>query len=122
MLYYRGAKEAKLVSLYIMLSTLSESGRKVLRDRPGWIRKVNREVERMGVKVRAQYAVLGPYDFVTVLEAADNETVSRVSIELGARGSVQMMTMAAIPLDEFIARLEHGKGRRPRAGRTPKAR
>ncbi len=102
------------MGLYIMLSTLSESGRKVLRERPGWIRKVNREVERMGARVRAQYAVLGPYDFVTVLEAADNETVSRVSIELGARGSVQMMTMAAIPLDEFIGRLERGSGRSAR--------
>jgi uncharacterized protein with GYD domain len=104
------------VALYIMLSTLFESGRKVLRERPGWIRKVNREVERMGAKVRAQYAVLGPYDFVTVLEAPDNETVSRVSIELGARGSVQMMTMPAIPLDEFIGRLERGgmgKRRKP---------
>jgi uncharacterized protein with GYD domain len=122
MLYYRGEREAQLVSLYIMMSTLSESGRKVLRDRPGWIRKVNREVERMGARVRAQYAVLGPYDFLTVLEAPDNETVSRVSIELGARGSVQMITMAAIPLDEFISRLEHGRGRRASPGRTPKAR
>jgi uncharacterized protein with GYD domain len=100
------------VATYIMLSTLSDEGRKVLRDRPGWIRKVNRELEGMGVKVRAQYAVLGPYDFVTVVEAPDNETVSRVSIELGARGSVQMMTLAAIPLDAFIARLERGGPRR----------
>lgn len=91
---------------YIMLSSLSESGRKVLRERPGWIRKVNRELERKGAKVRAQYAVLGPYDFVTVLEAADNETVSSISIEMGARGSVNMMTMPAIPLDTFISRLE----------------
>ena len=102
-----------------MLSTLSDSGRKVLRERPGWIRKVNRELEHMGVKVTAQYAVLGPYDFVTVIEAPDNETVSRVSIELGARGSVHMMTMAAIPLDAFIARLERDGV--PRA-RKPKRR
>ena len=105
---------------YVMLSSLSESGRKVLRERPGWIRKVNRELERKGAKVRAQYAVLGPYDFVTVLEAPDNETVSCISIEIGARGSVSMMTMPAIPLDTFIARLEESGqrgGGRPRKGR-----
>ena len=94
--------------LYIMMSTLSESGRKVLRERPGWIRKVNADVERMGVRVIAQYALLGPYDFLSVLEAPDNATVSRVSVELGARGGAAGMTMAAIPLDEFIARLERG--------------
>jgi uncharacterized protein with GYD domain len=102
------------VSLYIMLSTLSESGRKVLRERPGWIRKVNADVERMGARVVAQYAVLGPYDFVTVVEAPDNATISRVSVELGARGGVVGMTMAAIPLDEFIQRLEGGGARAPR--------
>jgi uncharacterized protein with GYD domain len=96
------------VSLYVMLSTLSESGRKVLRERPGWIRKVNADVQRMGARVVAQYAVLGPYDFVTIVEAPDNATISRVSVELGARGGVAGMTMAAIPLDEFIARLERG--------------
>jgi uncharacterized protein with GYD domain len=94
------------VAHYVMLSTLSESGRKVLRERPGWIRKVNRELAGRGVKVLAQYALLGPYDFVTVLEAPDNETVSSLSIEMGARGSVQMMTLPAIPLDAFIGRLE----------------
>ena len=99
------------MALYIMLSTLSETGRKVVRKLPGSIRKVNQEVGRMGVKVVAQYAVLGPYDFVTVIEAPDNETVTRVSMELGARGSVQMMTMPAIPVDTFISRLA-GTGRR----------
>jgi uncharacterized protein with GYD domain len=96
-----------------MLSTLSESGRKVLRGRPGWIRKVNADVRRMGARVVSQYAVLGPYDFVTIIEAPDNATISRVSVELGARGGVAGMTMAAIPLDEFIGRLEGGAGRRP---------
>ena len=95
-----------MVAHYVMLSSLSESGRKVIRERPGWIRKVNRELEGKGVKVLAQYALLGPYDFVTIVEAPDNETVSAVSIELGARGSVHMMTMPAIPLDRFISRLE----------------
>jgi len=104
--------------LYIMLSSLSETGRQVIRKLPGSIRKVNAEVGRMGARVIAQYAVLGPYDFVTVLEAPDNETVSRISVELGARGSVQMMTMPAIPVDDFISRLasrprQRGARRRP---------
>ncbi len=105
---------------YVMLSTLSESGRKVLRERPGWIRKVNKELEAKGAKVKAQYAVLGPYDFVTILEAADNETISSISVEMGARGSVQMMTMPAIPLDTFISRLSgrsRARGGRRRARR-----
>lgn len=115
-----GDSKEPTVSLYVMLSTLSESGRKVLRERPGWIRKVNGDVERMGARVVAQWAVLGPYDFVTVIDAADNAAVARVSVELGARGSVQMMTMAAIPMDEFIGRLEGsqtGKRRERRAER-----
>lgn len=102
---------------YVMLSTLSESGRKVIRERPGWIRKVNRELAGKGVRVLAQYALLGPYDFVTIVEAPDNETVSSVSIEMGARGSVQMMTMPAIPLDTFINRLEPRGGASARRGR-----
>ncbi len=96
------------MALYIMLSTLTESGRKVLRERPGWIRKVNADVTRMGVRVICQYALLGPYDFLSVIEAPDNATVSRVSVALGARGGAAGMTMAAIPLDEFIGRLERG--------------
>ena len=107
------------MSVYVMLSTLSESGRKVLRGRPGWIRKVNADMQRMGARVVAQYAVLGPYDFVTIIEAPDNATISRVSVELGARGGVAGMTMAAIPLDEFIERLE-GSGPR-RQGKKKRA-
>src|SRR5439155_25123813 len=91
-----------------MMSTLSEPARKLLRERPGWIRKVNADVEPMGVRVIAQYALLGPYDFLSVIEAPDNATVSRVSVELGARGGAAGMTMAAIQLDEVIARLERG--------------
>jgi uncharacterized protein with GYD domain len=102
---------------YVMLSSLSEAGRKVLHARPGWIRKVNRELSRRGAKVIAQYAVLGPYDFVTILEAPDNETVSSISIEMGARGSVQMMTLPAIPLDTFIDRLERGESAARRKGK-----
>src|SRR2546428_8605614 len=105
--------------MYVMLSTLSESGRKVLRGRPGWIRKVNADVQRMGARVVSQYAVLGPYDFVTIIEAPDNATISRVSVELGARGGVAGMTMAAIPLDEFIGRLERGTAPR-RSGKEQK--
>jgi len=64
---------------------------------------VNKELEALGVKVIAQYAVLGPYDFVNIVEAPDNETVARVSAELASRGSVKIQTLVAIPTDDFIA-------------------
>jgi len=90
---------------YIMLSTLTDEGRKTIKMRPERIKEVNKEIEKMGVKVLEQYAVLGPYDFVNIVEAANNETISRVSIELGSRGTVKIMTLAAIPIDKFEKKL-----------------
>ncbi len=94
------------MATYIMLSTLTDEGAKTIKERPGRIKEVNQEIEALGVKVKAQYAVLGAYDFVNIVEAPDNETVARVSIELSSRGSVKIQTLAAIPIDEFIAKLE----------------
>ncbi|MFZ5995425.1 MAG: GYD domain-containing protein [Thermodesulfobacteriota bacterium] len=94
------------MGIYVMLSSLTGEGRETLKKHPERIKEVNKEVEAMGVKILAQYAVLGPYDFVNILEAPDNNTVTKVSVELGARGTMQGMTLAAIPIDEFIASLK----------------
>lgn len=94
------------MATYILLSTLTDEGRRTLRERPERIQEVNREVEALGAKVIGQYAVLGPYDFVNIVEAPDNETVARISVELGARGTVQIMSLPAIPVDAFIAGLK----------------
>jgi len=88
---------------YILLSSLTDEGWKTVREKPERIREVNRELQAYGVRVISQYAVLGPYDFVNIVEAADNETIAKVSIELGARGTIKIVSMAAIPIDEFIA-------------------
>ena len=90
------------MSIYVMLSTLTDEGRRTVKQNPDRIKEVNKEVEAMGVEILGQYALLGPYDFVNILDAPDNETISRVAIELGARGTIQTMTMAAMSLDEFI--------------------
>lgn len=94
--------------LYIMLSSLTDDGMETLHEHPRRIKEVNQEVEKMGAKVLQQWAVLGPYDFVNLVEAPDNETIARVSVALGARGTVKLMTLPAIPIDEFIAGLEAG--------------
>jgi len=93
------------MAIYVMLTTLTDEGRKTVKANPQRIREVNREVEAMGAKILAQYVLLGPYDFVNILEAPDNKTVSKVAMELGSRGTLQTMTMAAMTLDEFIASL-----------------
>ena len=93
---------------YILLSTLTDEGRRTVKERPERIQEVNKEIEALGAKVMSQYVVLGPYDFVNVVEAPDNKTIARVSMELGARGTIQIMSMAAIPINEFIASIKKG--------------
>ncbi len=87
---------------YIILSTLTDEGRKTIKEKPKRIKEVNKELEKMGVKVLQQFALLGQYDFVNIVEAKNNEAVMKMSVELGARGSVQLTTLPAITVDEFI--------------------
>jgi len=89
-----------------MLTTLTDEGRKTITENPGRIKEVNKEVEAMGAKILAQYAVLGPYDFVNIVEAPNNEAVSKVAIALGSRGTLQTMTLAAMDIDAFIGGLK----------------
>lgn len=88
--------------IYIMISTLTDEGRKTIKKHPERIEEVNREIENMGAKVLAQYALLGPYDFISILDAPNNEAIAKISIDLGSRGTIQIVTLPAIPVDEFI--------------------
>ena len=94
---------------YVMLSTLTPEGRKTLHNRPDRLVEVNREIEEFGCKIVAQYSLLGPYDFITILEAPDNETVAHLSVDLGSRGTVNLVTLPALPLEDFTAKLKGEK-------------
>jgi uncharacterized protein with GYD domain len=89
-----------------MLTTLTDEGRKTIKEKPERVKEVNKEVESMGVKILCQYALLGQYDFVNILEAPSNKVIAKVAMELGARGTLQTMTLAAISLDDFIDSLK----------------
>ncbi len=91
---------------FIMLSTLGPEGAATLRENPERVRGVNAEVEALGVKVLEQFALLGPYDFLNVLEAPDEKVMAKVALILGARGTVKTLTMAAIPVEEYIEALQ----------------
>jgi uncharacterized protein with GYD domain len=92
------------MAVYVMLTSLTDEGRKTLKSNPQRIKEVNKEVENMGVKILAQYALLGPYDFINILEAPDNKAVSKVAVELGSRGTLQTMTLAAMTVDELAGK------------------
>jgi uncharacterized protein with GYD domain len=91
---------------YIVLSTLTPEGQKTIKSKPERINEVNREIETYGVKVLEQYAVLGPYDFVNVVEAPDNEAVFKMSVDLGSRGTIKILSMPAITIDELVKTLD----------------
>jgi uncharacterized protein with GYD domain len=94
------------VPTYILLSSLNPGGLETLKERPERLREVNQEIERMGATVKEQYAVLGPFDFVTILEAPDNATVAKISVSMGARGTVRIQSLPATPVEEFIQSLK----------------
>jgi uncharacterized protein with GYD domain len=91
---------------YIMLTTLTAQGVQTLKSNPDRLREVNRDVEELGAKVLHQWATLGPFDFVNVVEAPDNATIAKVSIALGARGSAKLQSLMAIEIDELLGALE----------------
>ena len=91
--------------IYILLSSLSTQGVQTLKSNPDRLREVNRDVEELGARVLHQWATLGEYDFVNVVEAPDIATVARVSVALGARGSTRIETLPALTVDEFIQSL-----------------
>jgi uncharacterized protein with GYD domain len=88
-----------------MLTTLTPEGVQTVKNNPGRIREVNKEVESLGATVTAQWAALGQYDFINIVEAPDEKTMARVSMELGSRGTARYESLTAIPIDDFIASL-----------------
>ena len=93
------------MATYLLLGTLTDEGHENLRKHPEWIDEVNRDLENKGIKVLSQYAVLGPYDIVTIVDAPDNKTVIHVSTQLTLRGSLKIITLPALPIEDFLATL-----------------
>ncbi len=90
---------------FIMLSTLTPEGVQTVKNNPRRIKEVNQEVEQIGAKVVAQWATLGRFDFINVIEAPDEKVMSKVSMELGSRGTAHYESLPAIPIDDFIESL-----------------
>lgn len=103
------------MGIYILLSKLTPEGRKTLKERPHRIKEVDKELEKRGVKVLDQFATLGQYDFVNIVDAPDNETIGEVSIDLCARGTVDIITLPAISVDSFIKSFKGGKDKKKKS-------
>ena len=91
---------------YVLLSTLTTEGRQTMHAHPERLAEVNREIEKLGCRILSQHAVLGSYDFVTIVHAPDNETAAHLSVDLGSRGTVNITTLAAIEIDDLIRKLQ----------------
>ena len=76
------------MAVYVMLTTLTDEGRKTVKNNPERIKEVNKEVEEMGGKILAQYAILGPYDFINIIETVGNTTITKIALEISSRGTL----------------------------------
>ena len=91
---------------YILLSTLTTEGRKTVKQNPNRIKEVDNEIESMGIKILKQYATLGPFDFINIVEAPNKDAISKLSIELTSRGTIKIKTLPAIDIDSFVEYLK----------------
>lgn len=94
---------------YVMLTKLTDAGRSTLMKNPGRIWEVNKEVEGMGAKILTQYALLGEYDFVNILEAPNNTVIARVAASLGSRGTMMPLTLSAITIEDLVKEVQMAK-------------
>lgn len=97
------------MAVYILLSRLTPEGRKTVKERPGRIKEVDKELEDIGVRVIEQYATLGRYDFVNIVEAPDNETIGKVSVDLCSRGTVELITLPAVSVESLVESLNRAR-------------
>lgn len=86
---------------FILMTNLTPDGVRTIKNHPARISEVNSEMEQIGLKVLHQWATLGAYDFISVIEAPDAETMARASVELGSRGTTSNQTLVAIPAEQF---------------------
>lgn len=100
------AAQVVQVAVYVVLSRLTDEGRKTIKAKPERVKEVNEEISKMGARVLHQFALLGEYDFLNILEAKDDATVSKIMVDLGSRGTLETNTLSAIPIDEFLAGLK----------------
>lgn len=94
---------------YVILSKLTDSGAETIQKHPDRIKAVDTELEAMGVHIKAQYALMGPFDFLTVAEAPDQTTILRAATEIASRGSVRVQTLPAVPIDQFARMFEENR-------------
>jgi uncharacterized protein with GYD domain len=94
------------MAYYLQLVVLTDQGRLKFEENPEWVKDVNKDIELMGAKIVCQYALLGQYDLVNIVEAPSDEVAAKIAIKLSAAGTFQPMTLAAIPIDTLIQTLK----------------
>ena len=90
------------MGIYVILSNLTDEGRKTVMDNPERIKEVNKEIEERGAKILDQYVLMGQYDFLTIIEAPDKKAMTKIAMEMGSRGTVDTITLPTIEVDELI--------------------
>jgi uncharacterized protein with GYD domain len=97
------------MAYFLQLMNLTDKGRQNFSEDPDWIKQLDKEIENLGAKILTQYALLGQYDFVNIIEAPSDEIAAKIAIRLSATGTVQPLTLAAISLDKLIDTLRQNQ-------------
>jgi len=90
---------------YVGLIQLTQEGREALEKAPEYLEKFKHIIEEEGGKLEDTYAVMGPWDFLALVQYPDNAAAFRALAKIGKLEVIKTETFPVEKVDIFLKTL-----------------
>ena len=88
------------MTTYIVLINFTDQGIRNIKQIPEGIKAGTAAAEKLGIKVKNRYMVVGAYDAVIVADAPNDEAMATWALSVGSKGNIRTQTLRSFSADE----------------------